>query len=125
MTGEFYERALARAARMAAVLGALGTVAILVARGPRPAAGFLAGALISLLNFRWWTRLAGALGDTGKAPMRGSAVFLALRYLLAAGAIYVIVKILETALAAVLAGLFVSVAAVILEILYELMYART
>ena len=41
-----------------------------------------------------------------------------------AGVVYVIVKILEIALAPVLAGLFVCVAAVVIEILYELISAR-
>lgn len=41
------------------------------------------------------------------------------------GAIYVIVKVLEISLMSVLAGLFISAAAIIVEILYELIYART
>ena len=43
-----------------------------------------------------------------------------MRYLLVGAAVYVIVKVLEITLVAVLAGLFVSVAAVIIEILFEL-----
>ena len=125
MTGEFYERALGRMLRIAAVLGAMGTIAALAARGPRPAAGFLLGAVISLINFRWWVNLAGALGGSAKTPLRASAAILGLRYVLVAGVVYGIVKVLEITLAAVLAGLFVSVAAVILELLYELIYART
>jgi hypothetical protein len=124
MTRDYYERALARMMRIAAVVGAAGTIAGVAVRGPRAAAGFLLGAIISLINFRWWVNLAGALGGSAKTPLRASAAILGLRYLLVAGAVYVIVKLLEITLAAVLAGLFVSVAAVILEILYELIYAR-
>jgi len=124
MTGEYYEQALARMTRTATVLGAAGTIAAVAALGPRTAVGFLIGAIISLVNFRWWVSLAGALGGSAKPPLRGSAVILGLRYLLVAGAVYAIVKLLEITLAAVLAGLFVSVAAVILEILYELIFAK-
>ena len=50
--------------------------------------------------------------------------FLLLRYLLLAVAGYVIVRVFRLNLAAALAGLFVAVAAVIIEIVYELIYAR-
>jgi hypothetical protein len=124
MTGEFYEQALGRMTRIAAALGAAGAIGAVAARGLRPAAGFLIGAIISLINFRWWVGLAGAIGGSAKPPLRGSAAILGLRYVLVAGVVYAIVKILEITLVAVLAGMFVSVAAVILEILYELIYAR-
>jgi hypothetical protein len=52
-------------------------------------------------------------------------VFLLLRYLLFAAVFYVIVKFLKITPVSLLAGLLVSVAAVMLEILYELIYART
>jgi hypothetical protein len=124
MTSEYYEQALARMTRIATALGVAGTIAAVAALGPRTAAGFLIGAIISLVNFRWWVSLAGALGGSARPPLRGSATILGLRYLLVAGVVYVIVKLLEITLAAVLAGLFVSVAAVILEILYELIFAK-
>lgn len=115
-----YDRALHRITGVAAGLAIAGVIAVLIWRGPRPAVGFLAGAILSLANLRWWTSLANALGSASKPPLRGSAALLALRYLAAAAIIYVIVRFLGTTLAAVLAGLFVSVAAVIVEILYEL-----
>jgi hypothetical protein len=65
------------------------------------------------------------LGAGSGAPLGGSAVFFGLRYFMVGGAVYVIVKILEISLISVLAGLFVSAAAIIVEILYELIYART
>jgi hypothetical protein len=119
-----YERALKRMIRISVAVGAVGAIAVLVARGPRIAAGFLLGAALSWLNLRWWTIVANAIGGTGKAPPRGSAAILALRYLLFGGVIYGIVKILKITPVAVLAGLLVSVAAVMIEILYELIYAR-
>jgi hypothetical protein len=119
-----YERALARMMRLAAGLGAAGVAVILVARGPRDAGGFLIGAILSLASFRSWRRLAEMLGDSGKPPARGSAAFLAMRYLLIAGAVYAIVKLLGITPAAVVVGLLVSVAAVVLELLYELVTSR-
>jgi hypothetical protein len=58
-----------------------------------------------------------------RLPGRASTHWLVLRYLLAGGAMYVIVKVLGAPLALILAGLFVAVAAVILEILYELAFS--
>ena len=52
-------------------------------------------------------------------------MFLGLRYLLLGLGAYVILKFSEISLTAVLVGLFVSTAAVILEILIELIYAGT
>jgi hypothetical protein len=115
-----YDRALERIRRIAAAIGIAGVLITLIWRGPRMATGFLAGTILSMINLRWWTGLANALGPSGKAPRRGSAVLLGLRYLLVGAAVYVIVKILEIAVLPVLAGLLVSVAAVLIEILYEL-----
>jgi hypothetical protein len=125
MTGDSYERARQRMIRFALAVGAAGAITALLMSGPRPAAGFLFGALLSFVNFRWWTSVADAIGGSGNAPPRASAVILLLRYLLFGGAIYVIVRILKITPAVPLAGLLVSVAAVLLEALYELIYART
>ena len=68
---DFYERALRRIIRITICLGLAGTLAALVAGGPRAGAGFLAGSLISLVNFRFWMSLAAALGGgSGKPPLR-------------------------------------------------------
>jgi hypothetical protein len=83
------------------------------------------GTALSFVNFLWWRSVAEAVGGSGKALWRSSALVLSLRYLLIGGAIYAIVKILKITPEALLAGLLVSVAAVVLEALYELIYART
>jgi hypothetical protein len=63
-------------------------------------------------------------GSTAKA--RGWGVLIALRYAIVGLAAYAIVRILGITPVAVLAGLLAAFAAVILEILYELiLYART
>ncbi len=92
-------------------------------RGWNSAAGFALGAAISWLNFRWLKKLTEAVGRPGGGGTR-SAVFLGLRYLLLGGGAYVILRYSSISLAAALAGLFVPVAAVIVEILFELVYAR-
>jgi hypothetical protein len=119
-----YELALRRMSRVTAAIGVAGVLIAAIWRGPRVGAGFLVGAIISMINLRWWTSLANAMGSSGATPMRGSVALLSLRYLAVGGAVYVIVKILEIALAPVLAGLFVSVAAVLIEILYELISSK-
>jgi len=124
MTAVDYERALKRMHRLTLAVGAAGVIVALILYGPRIAAGFLLGATFSLLNLRWWTGVADAIGGTGKAPVRGSAGLLAMRYVLVAGAIYVIVKFLKITPAALLAGLLVSVAAVMLEALYEVIASK-
>ena len=91
------------------------------------AIGFLLGAGASYLNFRWLKRLVDSLGATavsGRPPRARVAVFLGLRYLLLGAGAYVILKSSAVSLPAALAGLFVSVAAVVLEIVFELVYAR-
>jgi hypothetical protein len=120
----FYDRSLTRIVRIAIVLGLVGTIVTLVQRGTWIAVGFLTGTILSLINFSTLRHLAEGLEASGTAPMRGSALFFGLRYLILGGVVYVIVKVLGISLMAILAGLFVSAAAVIVEILYELVFSR-
>jgi small-conductance mechanosensitive channel len=107
-----------RVLRLTLVLGAAGTFAVLAKHGIRDALGFLVGAGLSYLSFRSWNRLAESVGASGKAPAMGSAVFLALRYLLIGGAIYVIIEGLGSTPGALIVGLLVSFAALTLELLW-------
>jgi hypothetical protein len=102
-------------------LGLAGTVAALVVWGFRQAAGFLMGAALSVLNFQGLSMLVNLLGGSAK-PGPLATVLIGLRYLLIGCAIYVIVKILGVTPAAVVWGLLAAFAAVILEILYELVF---
>ena len=106
-----------RIARITAVLGAIGTAAVLAMRGWRDGLGFAIGAGLSYLSMRSWQKLAESVGSSGKAPARGSAIFLALRYLLIGGAIYAIIEGLGSSPAALIVGLLVSFAALALELL--------
>jgi hypothetical protein len=121
---DFYQLALGRITRIAMVLGAAGTLVAFTARGWRSGAGFAIGAAISLINFYWWKSLAAALGSSGERPLRGTAIVMVLRYGAVGAALYAIVNVLGITLAGVLAGLFVSVAAILIEILYELLFLR-
>jgi len=99
-----------------------GAIALLLWRGWTWSAGWVIGSAVSALNFRWLKQLTDAIG--GEAAKSRKAVFLGMRYLLLGGGAYVILKYSPISLPAALAGLFVSVAAVIVEILFELVYAR-
>ena len=121
MTADFYQQALRRVRFLALAVGVAGTVAILVAYGLRTATGFMLGSALSILNFRGLSMLVNAIGGTAK-PGPLAAVLITLRYLLIGFAIYVIVRFLGVTPAAVVWGLLAAFAAVILEILYELIF---
>lgn len=123
----FYGRALARIQYLMMVLGGVGLAAAAIYGGWRWSAGYLLGAVASYVNFRWLKQIVSALSDAAasKPPSARVAVIFGLRYLLLGIGAYAILNFSTLSLAAAFAGLFVSVAAVILEILYELTYART
>ena len=123
----FLTRAITRIHFLIAFLSGVGMIVALAYGSWRWVAGFVLGAGASWLNFRWLKQLVNSLGEAsaGKPPKARVAVFLGLRYLLLAAGGYVILNFSALSLAAALFGLFVPVAAVILEILFELTYART
>jgi hypothetical protein len=121
----FFDAALRRIMRWAIALAAAGCLLSLVLRGWTWAAGFLLGAAASWLNFRWLKKVVDALGGAAQArPRAGFAVLIGVRYLLLAAGAYAILNLTALSLPAALTGLFVPVAAVILEIMFELVYAR-
>jgi hypothetical protein len=124
-SGDSYEQAVQRMIRFSLATGAAGALATLILWGPRVALGFLIGTALSFVNLRALTTVVNAVGGSATPSLRASAILLALRYLIFGGVIYVIVKVLKITPAAVLAGLLVTIAAVMLEALYELIYART
>jgi len=120
-----YDRALTRIKYFTLLVSLVGTVAMLLARGRGAAAGFLAGAGISYINFELLSGLVHVMGASAPKA-RGWGVLIALRYAIVGLAAYVIVRILGITPVAVLAGLLAAFTAVILEILYELiLHART
>jgi hypothetical protein len=121
---DFYQRAESRIARLMMTFAAVGVVAMLVWRGWTWSGGFALGAAASGLGFHWLRRVVHAAGR-GDNPRQRLALLGGLRYLLVGAGAYVILRYSPISLAAALAGLFVSAAAVIVEILFELVYART
>jgi len=121
-------RALARIHRSIALLSGAGALAALLAAGWSGCGGFLAGALAAYLNFHWLKTLVDSLGGTAtraRPPRARVAVVLGLRYLLLGAGAYGIVRFSNFSLPAAFLGLFVPVAAVIGEMLFELFYAGT
>ena len=123
----FIGRALGRIQLLIVFLSGAGVITTAVYGGWRWALGFMLGAAAGYLNFRWLKKLVDSLGEAaaGKPPRARVAVFLGLRYLLLGAGGYVILNFSALSLAAAALGLFVPVAAVILEILFELIYAGT
>ena len=135
----FTETALRRITRGMAALAAAGCLACLILRGWKWGLAYLLGAAASCVNFRW---LKSVVYSLGAAPDRRSvsrprcagtggrhnarfAILMGLRYALLAAGAYVIVNFTSLSLPAALAGLLVPAAAVILEIVFELIYARS
>jgi hypothetical protein len=116
-------RAIGRIWKATFAIGAGGAIALFAWRGWTWGAGFTLGAIISALNFLWLKKVATAIGNGQSKP--AVAVLLGLRYLILGACAYGILKYTEISVSAMLWGLFVAVAAVVLEILIELFYART
>ena len=118
------ERALERIWKAMFAIGAGGAIVVWAWRGWEWGVGFLLGSAASALNFRWIKQMVEALGVESPTRQR-VAVLAGLRYLILAAGGYAILNYSSISIAAALAGIFVSVAAVILEIVFELIYART
>ena len=120
MTQLPFDLSVTRITRIALALGAMGVVAAGFLLGPRDAAGFLVGALLSLATIRSWFKLANNLGADGSVPGGGAAIFLVLRYVLIAGAVYATIKFLGSSPMALILGLLVSFAAVVVELFFAM-----
>ena len=116
-----FDSAVRRIARTCAALAGAGCAACLAWRGWKWGLAYLLGAAASYQNFRWLKRLVNGLGPAPQVRLNKKfAAIMGLRYLLLAAGAYVIVNFTSLSLAAGLAGLFVPVAAVIGEIVFEL-----
>ena len=117
---EFYERVTSRIFKVTLAISGAGTLAALAWRGWRVGAGFALGAAISWINFRWLKHAVDSL--SGKRARPRLAVLAGFRYLLLGAAAYAILRYSSISLRGALAGLFVSVTAVIVEIFFEVVY---
>ncbi|MFN0103350.1 MAG: ATP synthase subunit I [Bryobacteraceae bacterium] len=109
---------VARLGRWIFLVGAVSWVYVAIRWGWKGAAGFAFGVIGAYLNMRW---LAGGLVE----PKGRAAVLFMFRIALVGGAAYVILESLEINPLFLLAGLLSATVAVVLEILFQLFYART
>jgi hypothetical protein len=88
------------------------------------AGGFLLGAGASYFNFRNLARVVAQLGTAESSGKLGSFGWMLFRLVLLFAASFVMIKVSRINILAVFAGLFVPVAAILLEAILELTYAR-
>jgi len=124
----FYSGALNRIRHFMMALALVLTLAAWWKFGIRPALGFACGCAIAYLNFYWLKRVISALADraTGTGtPQSGQGIvsrFL-LRYILMAVAAYAILTVFPKSLNGLLVGLFLPVAGIACEAVYEVYVA--
>jgi small-conductance mechanosensitive channel len=120
----FYSGALQRVGVFMAVVGVLLVAAACWEFGVRVAGGFACGCLIAYVNFYWLKRVIAGFVDRasgGEPSQSGSGIvfrFL-LRYVLMAVGAYAILTVSPASLNGLLAGLFLPVAAITCEAVYE------
>lgn len=117
-----YARLVRRISSIIGILGVTGCLVSLVVAGWKGSAGFALGGAVSWLSFRWLKQVVGSVG--AEHPAANVPQKAILRYVLLGGVAYVIVRYTVVNLRAALAGLLLTTAAVIVEILIELVYAR-
>jgi hypothetical protein len=121
---EFYQRAVARILKFLGLLAFSGTVVCFTWKGWRAAAGFALGAALAWINFLWLKRIADSVGASNVKASAPSAFFFGSRYLILGVVAYVILRFTNISTPATLVGLFVSLGAVLAEIVFEIVYAR-
>jgi hypothetical protein len=119
---DIFERTASRLTRAIAAIGVTGGIVAFAWLGWHAGFGFAIGAIAAWFNFRWLKGFVAGLGPGGK-PGRFS-LFFAFRYIILAAGAYVILRYSEASLPAALTGLFVPLAAVIVEVLIQLRYER-
>jgi hypothetical protein len=128
----FYRLAEQRIEWLTLSLGGAGAVFAAVRWGWRPAAGVAVGTVLTWLNFRWLKQGVNALVELSTAqagadhPRVPGTVYLKFfgRYALLLLVVYVILLRSLVPLPAILGGLFAVVAAVMIEVLFELVRGK-
>jgi hypothetical protein len=124
----FYSGALPRIARFMQVLSPVLIGATWWRFGVRPAIGLAFGCAIAYVNFHWLKRViagvtAHASESAGSQSGTGIVFRFLFRYVLMAISAYVILTVSPASLHGLLAGLFLPVAAILCEAIYELYVA--
>ncbi len=120
MTLEFYEQAVRRISRIILTLGISGAIAIAIWKGVATGVSFLIGAAVSYASFWNWRQIVDVLVPTAR---NRRPAFFVVRLVALIAAAWVIIKFLGLNIGAAAFGLLVSGAAVILELIFELIYA--
>ncbi len=115
-----YERFIRRVQWIILALGLAGALTLSLSRGIRSGAAFLVGAAISFTSFWGWQRVGDGLGPN---PRKRGRLFFVLRLIALVALAWVIIKYLRLNVAAAAVGLLVSGAAIVLELIYEMIYA--
>ena len=118
----FYDRFIRRVTWIILALALTGSVVIAIVKEIRIGLAFLIGATVSYGSFWGWRQLVDALAP---GPKKRSAVPFMVRILLLIALAYAIIRFLGLNVAAAASGLLVSAAAVLLELIFELIYAGT
>jgi ATP synthase I chain len=124
VTDDFYSGALRRIRNSMIALALAFSVAAWWKFGRGPALGFLLGCVIAYLNFHWLKSGVAGLADrvtnTGKSQSGAGIIarFL-LRYVLLGAAAYAILTSFPASLRGLFVGLFLPVAAIGCEAVYE------
>ncbi len=118
----FYDRFIRRVSRIILALALTGSAAMALVKGARFGLAFLVGAMVSYASFWGWRQVVDAVTP---APRKRSSFPFVIRILLLFVLAYAIIRFLGLNVAAAASGLLVSAAAVLLELVFELIYART
>ena len=117
----FYDRFIRRVSWIILLLAIVGSAILAITRGVSLGLAFLVGATVSYVSFWGWRQVVDAVTPT---PKKRTAFPFVLRILLLLALAYAIIRFLGLNVAAAASGLLVSAAAVLLELIYELIYAR-
>jgi len=118
----FYDRFIRRVTWIILALALTGSAVLAIVKEIRIGLAFLIGATVSYGSFWGWRQLVDALTP---GPKKRSAVPFVVRILLLIALAYAIIRFLGLNFAVAASGLLVSAAAVLLELIFELIYART
>ena len=118
----FYDRFIRRVSWIILALALTGSAVMTLVKGARIGLAFLVGAIVSYASFWGWRQVVDAVTP---APRKRSSFPFVLRILLLFVLAYAIIRFLGLNVAAAASGLLVSAAAVFLELIFELIYART
>jgi len=117
----FYQQVQRRIKIIIFVLGVGGAIGVAIRRDLAAGGGYLTGAAVSFLSYWRWEQIVGSLGG---APKGRRSLWWMLRSLILVALAYVIIRFLGLSLPAAMVGLLVSAAAVVLELIYEIIFLK-